>query len=171
MKKRQLALSLLALLLVLCSSLHGSMAYFTTYVIVEGGYDVRFGTDISIIEQVTAWAKRLVVHITEDSEPVFVRAKAYSGSQYELAYEAPSQRWTAGDDGYYYYDTILYGGQSAEELIVHIGNVRDPARQDDEFHVVVCYETTPVLYQEDGTPYADWNMILYSGEEEGEWTQ
>ena len=31
------------------------------------------------------------------------------------------------------------------------------------FNVVVIYESTPVMYREDGTPYADWNVVLDNG--------
>ena len=36
------------------------------------------------------------------------------------------------------------------------------------FNVVVIYESTPVLYREDGTPYADWNAVLDSGSSSSE---
>lgn len=32
-----------------------------------------------------------------------------------------------------------------------------------QFNVVVTYECTPVLYNADGTPYADWTTILDNG--------
>lgn len=30
----------------------------------------------------------------------------------------------------------------------------------DDFNVIVIQECTPVLYDENGNPYADWNVIL-----------
>ena len=35
------------------------------------------------------------------------------------------------------------------------------------FNVVVIYETTPVLYREDGTPYADWSAKVDAKTVEG----
>ena len=167
MKRWNAALALLAVLLVLCGSLHGALAYFTTYVVAEGGYELCFGSEIELTEEISAWTKHLSVHNAEGSEPVYVRAKAFCGSQYLLVYEAPDGGWTAGDDGYYYYEYILYGGETAAELDIHIGNAPDPAKDGEGFHVVVLYETTPVQYREDGTPYADWNIVLQGGSTEG----
>lgn len=160
MKRWNAVLAALAVLLILGGSIRGAMAYFTTYVVAEGGYEIRFGSDVTLTEEVAAWIKRLVVSNTPGSEPIFVRAKALCGSEYQLLYEAPSGKWTAGDDGYYYYEDILYGGESAEVLNIHIGTVPEDPAHGDGFHVVVVYETTPVLYHEDGTPYADWDNAL-----------
>lgn len=167
MKRWNAALALLALLMIFGGSLRGASAYFTTYIVADGGYEIRFGTDVVLEEEISSWTKHLLVVNTEESEAVYVRAKAFCGSQYQLSYEAPEGKWTPGDDGYYYYDEILECGEAAAELDIHIGQVPDPAAEGDEFHVVVVYETTPVLYREDGTPYADWNLILNSGSTEG----
>ena len=35
-----------------------------------------------------------------------------------------------------------------------------PQEWKDSFNVVVVQECTPVLYTEDGTPYADWNKKI-----------
>ena len=37
----------------------------------------------------------------------------------------------------------------------------------DSFHVAVIYESTPVRYNADGTPYADWDEVLNSVTMEG----
>ncbi len=37
--------------------------------------------------------------------------------------------------------------------------------EGDEFNVVVVYESTLVLYDKDGNPYADWSNVLTSYEE------
>ena len=42
--------------------------------------------------------------------------------------------------------------------MVKIENVPvEDVKDGSEFNVVVIYETTPVLYDESGKPYADWN--------------
>jgi hypothetical protein len=84
-----------------------------------------------------------------------VRARAFSGSQYPLEYSGDG--WSLGNDGYYYYGDILSASESTSELLVQISGVPVNADNDTSFNVIVVYESTPVLYKEDGTPYADWN--------------
>lgn len=61
------------------------------------------------------------------------------------------------------------GGKTAKELSVRIGNVPEEELKDGlTFNVIVIYESTPVLYREDGTPYADWNAVLDSGSSSSE---
>lgn len=67
--------------------------------------------------------------------------------------------WTLGEDGYYYYkDMIPAGGSTANELLVKIDNMDSK----EDFNVVVIQECAPVLYDENGNPYANWDMILDS---------
>lgn len=167
MKRWNAALAALALLLILGGGIRGAMAYFTTYIIADGGYEVRFGGDVDLEEEVSSWTKHLVVRNADAAEPVYVRARAFCGSQYALSYTAPAGKWTDGGDGYYYYEDILYGGQTAAELDIYIGNVPESPADGGGFHVVVIYETTPVLFRADGTPYADWNQVLDTVQTEG----
>lgn len=45
-----------------------------------------------------------------------------------------------------------------------IGNIPEEELKDNlTFNVIVIYESTPVMYNEDGTPYADWNAVLDTG--------
>ena len=43
---------------------------------------------------------------------------------------------------------------------------------EESFNVIVVQECTPVLYDEEGNPYADWNRVMDSDQtvyaEEGE---
>lgn len=159
MKKNLKFLAVLAVVLVLGSSIGSAWAYFTTYTSARGGYVMKLGDETEIGEKFSEWTKHVSITSDENSEPVYVRAKAFCGSKYTLVYSSENNKWTAGDDGYYYYSDIVYGGQTTEELLVKIENV--PEGEDaDSFDVVVIYETTPVLYHEDGTPYADWSLVL-----------
>ena len=72
-----------------------------------------------------------------------------------------------GSDGYYYYTPIVNAGETTTILKVLIGNVPEDVKEGDEFNVIVIYETTPVQYREDGTPYADWSVKLTTGTTEG----
>ena len=81
-----------------------------------------------------------------------------------MVYSDASGKWTPGEDGYYYYADIVEGGQTTEPLDVKIENIPEDAK---DFNVIVIHESTPVQYDEDGKPYADWNIKLDSGEVEG----
>jgi hypothetical protein len=162
MKRNTFFLTAAAILLVLGVSIGSTMAYFSTYTTAQGGKVIHLGAATEIEEAFDSWTKRVTVTSDENSQPVYVRAIAYAGSQYELTYEGTG--WSRGDDGYYYYGNALEGGASTEELLVHIGNVPDDA---EAFDVVVIYETTPVLYDENGNPYADWSQKVVSDSTEG----
>lgn len=72
--------------------------------------------------------------------------------------------WADGNDGYWYYNDILYGGQKTEgELLVKIAGIPETVKPGTDFNVVVVYESTQVLYGEDGEPYADWSAKVDSG--------
>ena len=156
MKRRNLLLLVLAIVLVLASSVAPAMAYFTTYAEARGGYQISFPpTDVE--EQFYDWTKHVVITSSEDGQPTYVRARAYAGSQYLLQYSGDGWAYNA-DDGYYYYNTILEPGDGTSELLVHIDNIPEDPAQDDSFNVVVIYECTPVQYDESGNPYADWTL-------------
>lgn len=155
--KRSIILALAAVVLVLAVSLPTAWAYFTTYTEAKGGVPLQpWRVETKIKEEVTNWVKHVVIENSEDGGPVYVRARAYSGSIYPLTYTG--EGWTDGGDGFWYYDGILNGGEATPELLVKIDGVPKDAVDGQEFNVVVVYETTPVQYDQDGKPYADWNL-------------
>lgn len=158
-------MALLAVALVLGGSIGSALAYFTTYARASGGYTIHLGARTEIEEQVSNWTKHVTITVEDGSEPVFVRVKAFAGSQYTLTYSDENGSWTPGADGYYYYAEPVSGGGSTGELLIQIGNV--PEKDVDSFHVAVVYETTPALYDGSGTPYGDWTVTLDSGTTEG----
>lgn len=167
MKKHGISILLaaLALILVLGANLRGAMAYFTTYVVAEGGYPIRLGSSDDFHEEISNWTKRLSVEISEDSEDaVYVRARGFCGSLYTLSYDDVAGNWTDGGDGWYYYNILLHPGEGTTVLDVHIEGVPAEPEEGEGFHVVVVYETTPVQYREDGTPYADWSLATQTSE-------
>jgi len=168
MKKINIFLGLLVLVLVLNTGIGSAWAFFTTYAEARGGYPIHMENKTKIREEVSAWVKHLVITVQEGSEPVFVRAKAITGSSYPLEYEDASGKWTPGEDGFYYYSDMLNVGDSAAELQVKIKDVPKTATLGEEFNVVVVYESTPALFHQDGQPYADWNEILESHAEGGD---
>ena len=166
MKRNTLILSLVALVLVICAGMGTTWSYFSTYAETAGGVPIAFNDRTEIIrieEEFSDWTKHVVLKSDANSNPVFVRVKAFSGLPYDLTYYAPFGNWTLGDDGFYYYNEILNGGGSTNELQIRINNVPANAADKDNFNVVVVYEYTPVLYAADGTAYADWNARVDNG--------
>lgn len=164
-------LALLAVGMVLAAGLGSANAYFTTYAEAQGGVTIHLGDRTEIDEEFSEWMKRVSVTSEEDSVPVYVRVKAFCGSEYMLRYAWEGDTWSEtvqgtgslvadSDTGYYYYTDILYGGQSTSQFLIQILN-RDgepiaSGADASDFNVVVVYESTPVLYDEAGNPYADW---------------
>lgn len=174
MKKVNVCLTALAVVLVLGAGLHNIWAYFTTYAEAQGGYVIELGDRTHFEERFSDWTKRLAVTSKTDSQPVYVRAKAFCGVEYSLVYEDAEGKWNLNEaDGYYYYSDILYAGQSTSELLVKIDGIKlqretdpqtgetiytnDSLEAGDQFNVVVIYESTPVRYDGNGNPYADWD--------------
>lgn len=162
MKKKKIFLFALAIVLILATSISGALAYFTTYAEGKGGVVIQLG-DTYMEQDFSNWQVKAIVGSTPDSQPVYVRARAFAGDQFTLVYGGDG--WTRDDDGYYNYDEILYGGERTSQLLVQISNIPEGPALEDSFNVVVIYETTPVQYHEDGTPYADWNIRLPGGNE------
>ncbi len=152
-------IAVLAVLLILGAQMGSAYAYFTAYTKAEGGYPIHLGGKGEIEEKFASWTKMLTITADSDCEPVFVRAKGIC-ARFNLTYDL-KDGWTAGDDGYVYYDKPISFGGSTNELRIHIDNVpEEEVEEGDAFNVAVIYEMTPVLYEEDGTEYADWTRIL-----------
>lgn len=168
MKKKNIILAALAVSLTVSAGVGTAWSYFTTYAEASGGYTLNLGDKTTVEEEFSSWTKHVAITSREDSEPVYVRARAFCGSDYQLVYSG-SAKWSPNSDGYYYYSDILNGGEQTEVLDIKIENI--PADEDlkdgDNFNVVVIYETTPVRYRADGTPYADWTATLNTGTVEG----
>ena len=162
-KKWYAALASLAVVLLLTGR---AWAYFTAYTTAEGAHPVHLGSASTVTERLSNWTKHVSIANEEGSEPVFVRARAFAGSVYELTYGDAAGLWRDGGDGWWYYAPALESGAVTGELEVYIGGVPEQAEEGDNFHVVVVYETTPVLYSADGAAYADWTAVLERGENE-----
>ncbi len=158
MKKKSLILIAACAVLILTASIGSAFAYFSTYEKALGGYVLHLGDYIEWTEDFQDWTKHVQITSRADSEEdVYVRVIAYGGSV-NLQYSGDS-RWTPGADGYYYYSDILKPGESTSFIDVKISNIPMDV-EPESFNVIVYYEATPVRYQPDGTPYADWNELL-----------
>ena len=167
MKKKSAALAVLAAIMVSSAAVGSAWAYFTTYAQAGGGYAIRLGDETSIHEEFSNWTKRVTITNQEGSQPVYVRALAFCGSAYARDYSSGSGKWTLQEDGYYHYSDILEAGQTTDELLVRISGVPETVEDGENFNVAVVYETTPVCYGEDGTPYENWEQKVTQKSAEG----
>ncbi len=174
MKKKRYypaVLTLTAVLMVAGAGIGKAWAYFTTFSEAAGGYTIHLGDRTEFTEEFSNQTKHLVVTSDADSDPIYVRAKAFSGSPYPLTYSGDG--WTLGADDYYYYGSIVNGGESTKALDIRIDHipVDGEKAEKDYFNVVVIYESTPVKYHEDGKAYTigetDWSELLDSGSTTG----
>ena len=167
MKRLNIILSGLLLVMILCTSIGTAMAYFTANTEAEGAVPLTLGDREEIEEEFQDWVKHVTITSQEDSEPVYIRAKVFYSVASGLTADVGGKGWSAGDDGYYYYGKIVKEKESTTSLDVAIGNIPKDAKEGDEFNVVVIYESAPVRYKADGTAYADWEHLLDTGTEEG----
>lgn len=164
MKKSTAFLTFVAIVLALAANLSLTWGYFTTYTQASGRIPLEMGGRTDITEEVSDWTKHVVITSEEGSQPVFVRARAFGGEQYDLVYSDPTGSWSQGTDGFWYLNRPLLGGEETPELLVKINGIPEKPEEGQEFNVVVVYETTPVLYDAAGNPYANWKQTLRATE-------
>ena len=152
-----LLLAVLAFGAVFSSGLvEDSLAYLTT--VTEGTGErsvVRAVVRTEIEESFADWVKTVTVKNTGE-EACFVRVLVLAGSEFSLAYE-PAEGWSSGEDGYWYYESVLEPGAATASLKVR---VTVPEGLDTDFNVVVLQEWTPVQVAKDGSAYADWDLTV-----------
>ena len=159
-KKKILLTAALAAVLVAVLAVGSTLAYFTAHTEAKGSAEVKLGYKTEITEEFKDMQKIVTITNNKDSkEPVWVRARAYSA--FGLTYEGDGS-WTGPDkDGFYTYkDPLAPGESTATPLTVSISA---PAADADteEFNVIVTYECTKVLYDEDGNRLApDWSLAV-----------
>lgn len=152
-----------ALVLLGSMSVGTALAYFTTYTQAEGGIVLNIGFAETIPEEtVVNGAKQVTIKNTGDIE-CYVRMKALVGDSYAISYTEPEAegKWTPGADGFYYYSDVL-GAKTGETSRIDV-NITFPEVKDGKaptFNVIIIQEWTPVLYDNDGNPYADWTKVV-----------
>ena len=105
MKKVNVCLTALAVILVLGAGIHNIWAYFTTYAEAQGGYVIELGDKTEIKEEFADWTKKVVIRSSEDSQPVFVRAKVFCESTLvdDLVYMYADTDWKYDEESEYFY--------------------------------------------------------------------
>lgn len=156
--KKPLIMAAATLALTGTLAVGSAMAYFTTYSTAGGGVTMNMGfTETIPNEEVDENGKHITITNTGNYD-CFVRVKAFA--PVELTYNAPDGGWTDGGDGYWYYDEVLPAGETTSHELNITYKFPSGDEKPEEFNIVVIEECTPVLYQEDGTPYADWNHVI-----------
>lgn len=155
-KKNRLLCSICAGALAVCliagARADMSTAYFTAYDSVNGGKTVTQVSKTAINEEVDGFTKTVSVTNTGNI-PCYVRVKFFAGSEISLEYSGDG--WTLRDDGYAYYGPEVAPGDTSGELVAI---VVPPEEYEEDFNVIVVEESTPVLYNEAGEPYANWEL-------------
>ena len=162
-QKRSLLLSLLALVLILCALVQPAWAYFTCNSEANGAVTISFLRRTDITEEVDGLTKNVTIQNDPSSTvSVWVRARAYTGSQYSL--NIGGTGWTAGADGWWYYGTPVAPGDSTAGLAVTLEATVPEGEELPTINVAVVYESTTAFYNADGSfKDADWNAVLDTG--------
>lgn len=160
-----------ALTLTAGAAVKRAMAYFTTYVAAEGGYQLDLGFSVTVpSEDVIDWAKHIKIQNTGENA-CYVRVKVFAGSRYKLTYtDQTGGKWLKGKDDYYYWTEILSpmntkdeGGEFLDRTgelwaIIDQGTVESTQDQQQSINVIVVQECTPVPYDENGGALP-WNEV------------
>ena len=159
-QKRTALLVALAVMLVMSVGIVPAWAYFTSNDQAIGGADITNEPTTVPHEKYGAREKSLEITNT-GKNAVYIRAKAFASEALEISGDG----WTQDGD-WYYYDAIVEPGEVTKTLTVKI-TFPEGATEEDEYNVDLVYESTPVLYDADGNPTADWEHILDMVEEGG----
>lgn len=162
--KRTIFLTMTALVLTLCIGVGSAMAYFTTYAIAKGGVEIDLGFTRTVPEETVVNGKKEITLKNTGDYDCYVRLKALTGDKYKdsIRYSEPENldNWAPGEDGYYYYrnaegDIIVAPKENTTQIDISFSF---PTVEPDDFNVIIIQECTPVLYDADGNPYADWSV-------------
>ena len=173
MKQKSWILSLLALVLIVCAMVQPALAYFTAHTQADGAIPLYFERKTTIEEKVTGLEKEVTIKNTggahpEYALPVWVRARAFVGEQYDL--EISGTGWSKSGD-WWYYATPVPVGQSTSALTVKLKNLPVVDEAEISFkdvNVAVVYESITAFYNADGITFrphtpADWSKPLDTG--------
>lgn len=157
--KRNMFLALTVLVLTMSIGIGSAMAYFTTYAIAKGGVEIDLGFTQTFPEEDVVNGKKEIILTNVGDYDCYVRLKALTGNAYKdsIVYSETNNagKWTPGADGYYYYGEIVPAKGSSSQIDV---SFTFPSEEPADFNVIIIQECTPVLYNADGTPYADWSV-------------
>ena len=162
LSKRTICLAAAAVALTGTLAVGSAYAYFTTYSEAKGNVVFQMGeTRTEPHEKVKEGKKIVSIENTGDYD-CYIRVKAYAGNSYNLSYaDGGSGKWYDGGDGYWYYKDILEAGSTSETVLVNIPKeLLEDITDEKDLNVIVIQECTPVQYDDNGEPYADWNVTF-----------
>ncbi|MCI8639880.1 MAG: hypothetical protein HFG41_12290 [Coprococcus sp.] len=171
-----MGMSAAALALTAVLSAESSMAYFTTYVSAGGSQTVNLRTETEIHEDVSKMTKHIGITNTSPENDCFVRVKVFYVDDDKITIECKpakpveeglEEEWYEDKSndpvlgGYWYYRPLLEAGKTTSILDAKINVPESKEEFDkDKFNVVVIYEFTPAIYDEDGNVTYDWSKKL-----------
>ena len=136
-------LLVISLVLVLSITVGLTMAYFSDHTAAKGGMKVALGSKTEIEEdQPDDHTKTIIINNTGETD-VMVRVAVYGPG--EISYSGSG--WTNGNDGYWYYNSIIPAGESSDALTA---TWEVPADLGDDYSVVVTQEAEMVVYDAKG---------------------
>lgn len=162
LSKKTICLAAAAIALTGTLAVGSAYAYFTTYSEAKGNVVFQMGeTRTEPHEEVKKGKKIVSIENTGDYD-CYIRVKAYAGNNYNLSYaDGGSGKWYDGGDGYWYYKDILEAGSTSETVLVNIPKeLLEDITDEKDLNVIVIQECTPVQYDDNGEPYADWNVTF-----------
>ena len=137
--KKPLVLAAAAIALTGSLTVGSAMAYFTTYATAGGGVKMNMGFTTTVPDEKIDEKGKHVTIINKGDYDCFVRVKAFA--PVALTYLAPD------------------GETTKQELNISYQFPSGDGKAS-EFNVVVIQECTPVLFDENGNAYADWNHAV-----------
>lgn len=160
--RRTAVLAAAAVILLAGTTLGRAIAYFTTYVVAEGGRELELGfTTTEPIENIVPGAKEITIKNTGAND-CYVRVKVFAGNEYTLTFmeDKSDARWKAGKDGYYYWTEILPAGPEGQGGMTGTLKIKIDCGDTtmDSFNVIVVQECTPVTFGENGEQLT-WNKV------------
>ena len=159
--RKSICLTVAALLLVGGLTVGSAMAYFTAFDTAAGAVELDLGFTETIPNEVVENRTKTITITNNGNYDCYVRLKALTGDKYDGCLEYSGENWS-NDGDYYYYSEILVPGAVTSEIVIDINDAFDLA--DSDFNVIIIQECTPVLYDTEGNPKADWDVTAIVNE-------
>ncbi len=145
MKNRKLLTVIIAAILCMTVSVGIAVAYFTDYESARGGAVLKLTGQTEIQEEVKDNQKIVKIENVGETDMI-VRVMVYGDERYLEVPEA--KNWKKGEDGAYYYSSILKPGESTDPEL--LANIKEHEPGDEStFDVIVVHEANRVIYDED----------------------
>ena len=154
MNKKNKLILLLMVALAFMIGVPKTLAYFSTYVQVKGTAPVVLKEVVEFKEEDIGGNKRVVIKADSDSDPIYVRIRAYASSEIAdlISYIYETGEWKMTADGWYEYQQVLMAGDEAW-MDIEIDKINIELTQ---FNVIVVYEYIPAISDGNGGYVKDW---------------